>query len=243
MKEIKNTTKELKPYIGKKITIHIKNRSDPKTGILEEIVRKQIHMCGDWFSMSNLSKVLGIFTLLFFVSCGTRRTNKSLTKSESETKTEIAIVDKTVTETKEETNVNVSTKTEINKETNETIKTTNVKPIDNTKPAIYKDAKGNVIDLTNSELTTTETIRKAKETVKDSAVVGKNEKLSKNEENDLNIKGKNETEASDLNKNGNTHRTNVGKWWQWLIFVGLVIGLFWWVWWSKRKVEEKSSIN
>jgi len=188
-----------------------------------------------------MKKSITILTALILIGCGTRKTQKSLTKSESETKTEVTVNERTLTETKEESNVNISTKTETNKETNETIKTTNVKPIDNTKPATYKDAKGNLIDLTNSELTTTETIRKAKEMIADLKDVVANEKVTKNEEKDLNIKGKNETEASDLNKNGNTHRTNVGKWWQWLIFIGLVIGLFWWVWWSKRKVEEKSS--
>jgi len=191
-----------------------------------------------------MKKSITILTALILIGCGsTRKTQKSLTKSESETKTEIEIVDKTVTETKTESNVNVSTKTETNKETNETIKTTNVKPIDNTKPAIYKDEDGTVINLTNSELTKTITERYDKEVKKDTSYIKLNEKVSQIEEKDLNIKGKNETEASELNKDGNTERTNVGKWWQWLIFIGLVIGLFWWVWWSKRKVEEKSSIN
>jgi len=188
-----------------------------------------------------MKKLTPILTALILIGCGTRKTTKSLTKSESETKTEIAIVDKTVVETKSESNVNVSTKTETNKETNETIKTVNIKPIDNTKPATYIDAKGNVIDLTNSELTTTETTRKAKEVVKDSAVVGSNEKLYKNEEKDINIKGDEEKKDSNLNKVGNTERTGYGKWYHWLIGFGLVALLFWWVWWSKRKVEEKSN--
>jgi len=166
-----------------------------------------------------MKKSITLLTALLLIGCGTRKTAKSLTKSETETKTEIAIVDKTVTETKSESNVNVSTKTETNKETNETIKTVNVKPIDNTKPAIYKDAKGNVIDLTNSELTTTETTRKAKETVKDSAVVGSNEKVSQIERNDVktDVKAKSKTAVKERDKQ--TERTNVGKWWQWLIFV------------------------
>jgi len=186
-----------------------------------------------------MKKLITLLTALLLISCGTRKTQKSLTKSESETKTEITIVDKTVTETKVESNVNVSTKTETNKETNETIKTVNVKPIDNTKPATYKDEDGTVINLTNSELTKTITERYDKEVKKDTSYIKLKEKVDKNEEKDLNIKAKNETEASELNKNANTHRTNVGKWWQWSIFVGLVIGLFWWVCWSERKVKEK----
>lgn len=222
MKEIKNTTKELKPYIGKKITIYIKNRSEPKTGILEEIVRKQIHICGDWFSMSNLTKVLGIFTLLFLVSCGTRKTTKSITKSESETKTEIEVVNKTVTETKEETNtkiIDTSNSSEIT-----------IEPVDNSKP-INVNGK----TYSNAKIT----VKKHKSGI----VATENKKVSQIERNDFktDVKAKSKTTVKERGKN--TERTNTGKWWQWLIAFGLVALLFWWGWWSKRKVEEKSSIN
>jgi len=166
-----------------------------------------------------MKKSITLLTALLLISCGTRRTNKSLTKSESESTTKIAIVDKTVTETKEETNtkiIDTSNSSEIT-----------IEPVDNSKP-INVNGK----TYSNAKIT----VKKRKNGI----VATESKKVSQIERNDVKTDIKAEDKRSDLNKNANTHRTNTGKWWQWLIFVGLVIGLFWWVWWSKRKVEEKS---
>ena len=167
------------------------------------------------YKLKDLLIIVLFFTL---VSCGTRKTQKSLTKSESETKTEIAIVDKTVTETKEETNtkiIDTSNSSEIT-----------IEPIDNSKP-ISVNGK----TYSNAKIT----VKKHKSGI----VATESKKVSQIEEKDLNIKGKEEKKDSNLNKVGNTDRTNTGKWWQWLLFVALVILVFWWCLWSKRKVEEK----
>ncbi len=161
---------------------------------------------------------LTILTALLLISCGTRKTAKSLTKSESETKTEIEVVDKTVTETKEETNtkiIDTSNSSEIT-----------IEPVDNSKP-ININGK----TYSNAKIT----VKKHKSGI----VATESKKVSQIERSDVktDVKAKSKTLVKERGKQ--TERTNTGKWWQWLIFVVFVAVFVWWVWWSKRKVESK----
>ena len=55
--EIKATTPELKKLIGKVIEFNYKNRSYTHIGIIEEVFRRQVYICGDWFSISGMYNI------------------------------------------------------------------------------------------------------------------------------------------------------------------------------------------
>lgn len=202
-----------------------------------------------------MKKTILILTALLFFSCGTRKTelNKSEKKVDTEVKaTEIETKQTDQKETlkgsvEKESEQKENAKVEENKnvETKSTTTTTNIKPIDNTKPSKVKDSKGRVWELTNAELN--EIISDA--TTKD------NSKIISQYENELKEREKSEfnylntiktlsAKNKDLEyknkvledyKNKNTQKTN-----NWSLFIlglclGITIVIMIWVGYVQRK--------
>ena len=55
--EIKNSTPELRKILNKIISFKCTNRSRVYKGVLEEVFRGQILVCGDWFSIRDIYSV------------------------------------------------------------------------------------------------------------------------------------------------------------------------------------------
>ena len=149
-----------------------------------------------------------ILLSLLLISCGSRKVNKSVIENKEETKTEIAVVDKTETKTN----------TEINTVSIDTSQTSEIEitPVDNTKP-INVNGK----NYFNAKITL--------KNKKSGVVVNSNEKVAKIERNDVktNIKAKTKINKLVSIKNKDVKQFNfLSLWWLYLL-IALLIYLGW----------------
>jgi len=160
-----------------------------------------------------------ILLSLLLISCGSRKVNKSVIENKEETKTEVAVVDKTETKT----NTEIATVSIDTSQTSEI----EITPVDNSKPInvngkSYFNAK---ITLKNK---------------KSGVVVKSNEKVAKIERNDVktNVANKSKTSVKVADKKVERNNTfvTIGL----IIGIGLVIGFFLWIVGRKFKKAQDS---
>jgi hypothetical protein len=100
-------------------------------------------------------QILILISSLVILSCGARKVNKSDTEETTKEKSK-EVVSNDVVKTE---NTKIETKTKTDESTKETIKETTYKPIDNKKPALFTDSKGQKKELYNTEYTEREITR------------------------------------------------------------------------------------
>lgn len=162
-----------------------------------------------------------ILLSLLLISCGSRKVNKSVVETKEETKTEIAVVDKTET----------TTNTEINSVTIDT-STTDQMVIEPINPLIEFVVNGKTYK--NARITTKK--------VKSGVSTTTNEKVAKIEAKDVKTnvatKSKTSVKVADKKVDRNNTFVTIGL----IIGIGLVIGFFLWIVGRKFR-DAKESIN
>ncbi|RKS00401.1 hypothetical protein [Flavobacterium sp. 102] len=166
--------------------------------------------------------LIAIAIVVFFSSCGARKTSTSDTKSLETNKQTEASVDttKTVKVTSSDENVKRETKTETTG--TEVKKTETVKPIDPTKPASFTDEKGNKKELNNSTWEKTETTTTKAEKKTDNTQAAKITKGSEAEQKGKSVGKTNESLKAESENKRDTFRWSF-SWW--LIIIPIIIGL------------------
>lgn len=168
-----------------------------------------------------MKKTKLILLSLLLISCGSRKVNKSVVETKEETKTQIAVVDKTETKTN----------TEINSVTIDT-STTDQMVIEPINPLIEFVVNGKTYK--NARITTKK--------VKSGVSTTTNEKVAKIEAKDVTTnvatKSKTSVKVADKKVDRNNTFVTIGL----IIGIGLVIGFFLWIVGRKFR-DAKESIN
>ena len=178
-----------------------------------------------------------IAMIICATSCGTRKTQQ--TKNDvttKEVKTE-KVTEKETIETKVDTNIKEVTETKVDTEKNIVIETKTIKPIDATKKSVYKG-----LEFENAEINETKTTDLSVEKL---ISVSKYELLQKAFENKAKEVSKLFKENKELKARlkDKTTESNKGNFWNWIILVLLIIGVTWFVLWSRKIVRDKEKLE
>ena len=165
-----------------------------------------------------------------FISCGAKKQHSEKEKESSSVEVVDRSTDDSKIEKKEEseTNVKRSEETIVNNQDHTVTKKETIEPVDNTKPASYKDESGKMQELNNSKKTT-ETTTKKNNTKSESKV--NTEVAEKKSKDSIGEQKKN----NNIIANGKAERTKkvddldqkqfnwFSLWWLYLIIIGLIL--------------------
>lgn len=176
--------------------------------------------------------LLGLFFSLIalgLISCGARKVDKERKKEFYN----IDLVDKSKSyikgeiKTESETNVKRSEETFINNQDQTVTKKETISPVDNTKPASYKDENGKVQELNNSTKTTETTTKKNNTKTENKVNTDEVKKESKDsifkekKANDINLKASSKKESELINVEREQFNW-LSLWWLYLIIITIV---------------------
>lgn len=172
-----------------------------------------------------MKKYLLLLSVVFLVSCGARKTQKSeITRNEKE-QTEFSATDSSKVETNKEANTKTTTTTEKEAGSDAVIETTTVEPIDPTKPASVIDEHGKKTELNNAKQTKQKKAVQRDEKSKTVSNIDKKELSWEIEQNHSEIGGKKYIESNSVEKNKETERKEPFNWlWLLAVFVVVLIG-------------------
>lgn len=181
--------------------------------------------------------ILAILLGLIMSSCGARKAEKE--RAEESAKNEIADNSKykksEETEAKSEVNIKKSEELIINDQDQTTTVKEVLEPVDNTKPASYKDKDGKLQELNNAKKTTETTTKNNNTKIKGSTKTESSEKVDekakKKESVKNDIKAKSDTKK--VSKNISVNRDAWNLLWL-LIFIPV-----WWVCKNWTRITEK----
>jgi hypothetical protein len=154
-----------------------------------------------------------IATIICATSCGTRKTQQ--TKTDVTTKE--VTTDNSVIETKTDSNLKVADCTSTDE--------IEIIPIDNTKEIVVNGKK-----YFNSRI-------KYKKT-KNNLTIAKNEIVDKIEKKDVKTKSKAKVQVKQK-----ATESNKGNFWNWIWLIVILIGVTWFVLWSRKTVRDKEKLN
>jgi len=179
-----------------------------------------------------------LLSALLLIGCGgTRKTQQTKTDvTTKEDKTE-KVTEKETIETKVDTNIKEVTETKVDTEKNVVTETKTIRPIDPNKESIFKD-----LVFKNAEINETKTTDLSKEKT---ILVSKHELLQKAFENKAKEVSKLFKENKELKARLKDKATesNKGNFWNWIWLIVILIGVTWFVLWSRKIVRDKEKLN
>lgn len=187
---------------------------------------------------------LTLLLLLILTSCSSTQKTKSKSVEESKTESFVTVKDKTETETKTDETTNVKVNESVATNNNVVTKTKTYEPIDNTKPAVATNSKGEKINLDNAKYTESETIDLSNENKKVDTNIVNDKKIDTKQKNDVNLKAKDKTDSKKVEANKIVKRDPtkqiivIG-----VLIVGAVVFLAWWflgIGKRRNKSDEKT---
>jgi hypothetical protein len=184
------------------------------------------------------NKLILLFLITFLiVGCGTRKTQQTKTDvTTKEDKTE-KVTEKETIVTKVDTNIKEVTETKVDTEKNIVTETKTIKPIDATKKSVYKG-----LEFENAEINETKTTDLSVEKL---ILVSKYELLQKAFENKAKEVSKLFKENKELKARLKDKATesDKGNFWNWIWLIVILIGVTWFVLWSRKIVKDKEKLN
>ena len=154
-----------------------------------------------------------IATIICATSCGVRKTQQ--TKTDVTTK-EVA-TDNSVIETKTDTNTKIIDCTSTDE--------VEIIPVDNTKEIVVNGK-------------TYKNVRLKSKKTKNNLTIAKNETVDKIEKKDVKTKSKAKVEVKQK-----ATESNKGNFWNWIWLIVILIGVTWFVLWSRKIVKDKERLN
>jgi ATP-dependent Zn protease len=154
-----------------------------------------------------------LLSALLLIGCGTRKTSQ--TKTDVTTKE--VVTDNSVIETKTDSNLKVTDCTSTDE--------IEIIPIDNTKEIIVNGK-------------TYKNVRLKSKKTKNNVITTERKKVAETIKKDVKTKSKAKVEVK--NK---TTESNKGNFWNWIWLIVILIGVTWFVLWSRKIVKDKEKLN